>query len=48
MYGYNRWFRKIKLLVLLLKNDELCKYNTGELLGEDAFSAVYKLPKIRY
>ena len=28
-----------------LKNDELCKYNTGELLGEGAFGAVYKLPK---
>jgi len=28
-----------------LKNDELCKYNTGELLGEGAFGAVYRLPK---
>ena len=28
-----------------LKNDELSKYNKGELLGEGAFGAVYKLPK---
>ena len=28
-----------------LKNDELCKYNTGELLGQGAFGSVYKLPK---
>ena len=28
-----------------LKNDELCKYNTGELLGQGAFGAVYKLPQ---
>jgi len=28
-----------------LKNKELCKYNTGELLGQGVFGAVYKLPQ---
>ena len=28
-----------------LKNKELCKYKTGELLGQGAFGAVYKLPQ---
>lgn len=28
-----------------LKNKELCKYKTGELLGQGVFGAVYKLPQ---
>jgi len=35
----------LKKFKIPLKNDELCKYNTGKLLGEGAFGAVYKLPK---